>query len=175
MLKMEEKQFIINLRREFIKAPSYKKSMKAVKAIREFVMHHMKAQDVRVCTELNRKIWERGSKNPIHKVTVKVKQDGDVLWVQLPEFEFPKKKEKKLKAEKKEGLAGKLQEKLEEAHNKDEMKKVAEDKKLEEHKHVELEPSKELKKTKAKAAKTTKEGKPAETGKKQNEKKVRNF
>jgi ribosomal protein L31E len=172
---MEEKQFIINLRREFIKAPNYKKSMKAVKAIREYVTKHLKNNNIKICPELNLKIWEHGNKNPIHKIKVKTKQEEDYILVQLPELDFPKKKEKKIKTEKKEGLVGKIQEKLESAKEKDEIKKETEDKKKEEIKPEQKAPSKELKRSKAKSENIIKENKPAESGKMHNEKKVRNY
>jgi large subunit ribosomal protein L31e len=171
----DEKQYIINLRREFIKAPSYKKSMKAVKAIREYIMKHMKSDNVKICKELNLKIWEHGCKNPVHKIKVKAIKEEDHILVQLPELDFPKKKEKKIKTEKKEGLAGKLQEKLEGIHNKDEMKKETEDKKQEKIEPETEAPSKELKNVKAKSEQVVKERRVVEAGKSHNEKKVRNF
>ena len=54
----EEKVYIINLRREFLKVPRYKKSKKAIKAIKEHISKHMKVDisSVRICRFLNLKI-----------------------------------------------------------------------------------------------------------------------
>ena len=40
----EEKTFTINLRREFIKKPNYKRSKKAITAIKEYTLKHLKTK-----------------------------------------------------------------------------------------------------------------------------------
>lgn len=116
-----ERTYVVNLRRGFIKAPSYKKTSKAVKELREFIIHHMKCPDVHICKELNDLVWLHGKKNPPAKVEVKCLKKDNVVYVQLPNkpFEEPKKeetaKEKKVKvSEKDKALETKKEEEAEE-------------------------------------------------------------
>ena len=93
----DEKQFTIPLRKEFSKAPSYKRSEKAIKAIREFIERHMKTDDVKIGKNLNLKIFERGRKNPPPRIKVKAIKEDKFVRVELPEFPFDIKVEKKEK------------------------------------------------------------------------------
>jgi len=93
----DEKQFTIPLRKEFSKAPSYKRSEKAIKAIREFIERHMKTDDVKIGKNLNLKIFERGRKNPPPRIKVKAVKEEKLVRVELPEFPFETKVEKKEK------------------------------------------------------------------------------
>src|SRR3989344_3083543 len=85
---MEEKLFIINLRREFNKAQNYKRSKKAITALKEYISRHMKVSinNVKIGKNLNLKIWERGRKNPPAKVKVKSAINDNKAYVELPEF-----------------------------------------------------------------------------------------
>ena len=65
-----ERTYNIPLRRETLKAPSYRKAKKAITAIREFIGRHMKSGNVAVGKYLNLKVWEHGIKNPPHHVKV---------------------------------------------------------------------------------------------------------
>ncbi|MDO8556316.1 MAG: 50S ribosomal protein L31e [Nanoarchaeota archaeon] len=67
-----ERIYTIPLRKEFQKAPSYKRTKKAVSAVREFLQKHMKNQEVRIGRYLNMELTARGRKNPPHKVKVNV-------------------------------------------------------------------------------------------------------
>lgn len=107
----EEKQFTIPLRKEFSKGPSYKRSEKAIKAIREFIERHMKTTDVKIGKNLNLKIFERGRKNPPPRIKVKAVKEEKLVRVELPEFPFDIKVEKK---EKKKETKAKEPEKIEE-------------------------------------------------------------
>ena len=144
-----EQTYIIPLRKEFQKAPKYKRAKKAVNAVREYVQKHMKTDDVLIGPKLNLKIWEHGIKNPPHhvKVTAVMDDKEGVARVELFGFEF-KKKEKKEAKKKAKGIAGKLQEKLE-ATKKEPPKDIKSEKK-------------ELKKAEKAAAQADKKEKPAE-------------
>lgn len=118
----EEKQFTIPLRKEFSKGPSYKRSEKAIKAIREFIERHMKTDDVKIGKNLNLKIFERGRKHPPPRIKVKAVKEEKLVRVELPEFPFDIKVEKK---EKKKETKAKEPEKIEEVkheHSRDEVK-----------------------------------------------------
>lgn len=98
-----EREYIINLRREFIKKPRYKKAKKSVKAVREFLIKHMKCEDISIGKYLNQEIWKNGPKNPPAKVHIKViKEDNKVKaeLINAPE-EKPKEESKKRKLFKK--------------------------------------------------------------------------
>jgi len=89
----DEKIFIIPLRKSVNKKPLYQRAKKAVTTIREYIRRHMKVKEVKIGPNLNSKIWERGSRHPPGKIKVKsIIEDGKAL-VELPEFEFVKKKE----------------------------------------------------------------------------------
>jgi len=108
-----ERIYNIPLRREYQKAPMYRRAKKAVIALREFVVKNMKSDDVLIGPKLNLKIWERGITNPPHHVKVTaIKDDKGQVRVELFGFEFKPKEKKEKKEKKATGLAGKLQEKL---------------------------------------------------------------
>ena len=65
-----ERTYTIPLRKSWRKAPSYKRAKRAVTAVQRFIKKHMKSDDVKIGRNLNKKIWERGIKNPPHKIKV---------------------------------------------------------------------------------------------------------
>ena len=65
-----ERTYTIPLRKEFQKAPIYKRTKKAVAALRQFLQKHMKSEDVKLGRKLNEALWQRGITNPPHKVKV---------------------------------------------------------------------------------------------------------
>ena len=102
----------VNLRKDFVDTPMYKRAKKAVTSLREHIMQHMKATDVKIGKHLNLKLWERGMRNPAHKVTLIAKKDDKgVVTAELANI--PVKKQKPVKEKKaKEGKAAtKAQEK----------------------------------------------------------------
>jgi ribosomal protein L31E len=113
MMALIEQTYTIPLRKEYQKAPKYRRAKKAINAVRAFVQKHMKTEEVLIGPKLNLKIWEHGIKNPPHHVKVTaIRDDKEGLTrVELFGFEF-KKQEKKEKKEKPKGMAGKLQETL---------------------------------------------------------------
>jgi large subunit ribosomal protein L31e len=100
--------YVINLRREFIKAPRYKKTPKAVRGIVTFCTKHMKSEDIRIMPEVNLFLWAHGKKNPPPKVQVDCKRDDKgICYVQLHGLPFPTVKEVK-----QEGATSKLMDKF---------------------------------------------------------------
>ena len=86
--KVVENQYVIPLRREWMKVSRYKRTARSVKAIKEFIAKHMKVPDrdvskVRLDVYLNNEMWFRGCKKPVGKVKVKAKKDGDLIRVEL--------------------------------------------------------------------------------------------
>jgi len=117
----KERIYVIPLRREFLKAPRYKRSRKAISAIRQFVSKHMKTDDVKIGPYLNLEVWKHGKKNPPHKVKVRTyvdkKDDKEFVKVELfgaPEEVKEEEKKKTLKEKIKEKIGGKKEVKEEE-------------------------------------------------------------
>ncbi len=96
-----ERIYTIPLRREYLKVPRWKRAKKAMKAIREFTVRHMKveADNVKISNSVNEVIWERGGKKVPPKITVKMIKEEEVVYVLLPDEELKKKEEKKEKKE----------------------------------------------------------------------------
>lgn len=104
-----EREYIVPLRNEWLKVPKYKRANKAVKALKEFMVRHMKIYDrdlrrIKIDEVLNNEIRKRGIKKPLAKVKVRAKKyDNDIVRVELvdiPEhIKFARlRKEKKEKA-----------------------------------------------------------------------------
>ena len=97
-----ERVYNVPLRKEYMKVPRYKRSKKAVKALREFLQKHMKSPDIKLSHAVNEKVWKHGIKNPPHHVKVTAKKDdkGTVIATlfgeQAPKKKLTKKEEKKV-------------------------------------------------------------------------------
>jgi large subunit ribosomal protein L31e len=116
-----EREYVVPLRKEWLKVPLYKRSKKAVTGLREFLAKHMKSEDVKIGGHLNDFIWKHGIKNPPHKVSLKaVKYDDGVVKAELEGKEFKEAVKIKPKVEKPTGLKGKLQDAVENVKGKDE-------------------------------------------------------
>jgi len=107
-----ERVYNVPLRRQWKKAPLYRRAKKAVKTLKEFLAKHMKTdlEKVKIGKYANLKIWERGIRNPPHHIKVVAKKDeeGNVFAElegapaeEKKEEKKPKKKEKKTKPEEK--------------------------------------------------------------------------
>lgn len=99
-----EREYIIPLREKGRVVPIYKKTPKAIRTIKEFLVKHMKIRDrdlkkIKIDSYLNDAMWSRGIKNPPHKIKVKAIKEGDIVRVELVDFS-DKIKFKKLRKEK---------------------------------------------------------------------------
>ncbi|RLG18712.1 hypothetical protein DRN75_01040 [Nanoarchaeota archaeon] len=120
---MMERIYTIPLRREFTKVPIYKRSKKAVKAVRQFIMRHMKSENVVIHSSVNEYIWSRGAKNPPARVKVVAKKEDDKVSVVLFGYKPKESKEApKKKIEKKVETEEKKMKKSEEKKDKEEKK-----------------------------------------------------
>ena len=104
--KMEyEREYIVPLRKGWLKVPPYKRGNKAVKTLKEFIARHMKVYDrdlrkIKVEVDLNNEIRFRGMTKPPAKIKVKAKKfDNDTVSVELVDLpkhiEFKRMREKK--------------------------------------------------------------------------------
>ncbi len=108
-----ERTYIIPLRREWLKVPEYKRANKAVKAIKQFLVRHMKVYDrdtrrVKIDLLLNNELRFRGMRKPPAKIKIKaVKYDNDIVKVELAEipkiikYKLDRERRKRLLSEKK--------------------------------------------------------------------------
>lgn len=104
MAETLERNYVVPLRRGFLKTAPYKRSKKAVKTLKEFISKHMKSEKVLVGKELNELIWKHGIKNPPGKVSVTAVKDKDGKVMVNLEGIKPAKEEKPAKKEVKEKL-----------------------------------------------------------------------
>src|SRR3989344_9249664 len=70
-----ERTYVIPLRRQWLKAPRYRRAKRAINAIKTFLIRHMKSEDVRIGTSVNLEVWKHGMKNPPSRVKVNVTKD----------------------------------------------------------------------------------------------------
>jgi len=98
-----ERVYNVPLRKEFQKVSRWKKTRKAVFALRSFLEKHMKSDDIKLSRELNEKLWKNGIKNPPHHVKISVTRD-DKGMVRAELFEAKKVVKEEKKTAKKETL-----------------------------------------------------------------------
>ncbi|MEK6905511.1 MAG: 50S ribosomal protein L31e [Nanoarchaeota archaeon] len=104
--KTLERTYNVPLRKEYMKAPRWNRTKKAVIALRQFLAKHMKSENVLLSKELNEEMWKHGIQNPPHHVKVNaVKDDKGVVKADL--FAVEKPASKRTPAEKKEHKAAK--------------------------------------------------------------------
>ncbi len=122
-----EREYTIPLRKEWKKVPRYKRANKAIKAIKEFLVQHMKIRDrdlkkIRLDKSLNEVIWSRGIKKPPVKIKVKATKKGDIVRAELSvvpgKLKFKRLREEKIEkkamqaAEKKKSVMEKAKESM---------------------------------------------------------------
>src|SRR3990167_2192180 len=115
-----ERLYTIPLRKEFSKAPNYKRTSRAITAIRDFIKRHMKNENVKIGKHLNLEMWKHGRKNPPARIKVKAvlekikEKDHEIEFVivELPhvKIELPKKEKKKKEKPKEEVIETKAEE-----------------------------------------------------------------
>jgi large subunit ribosomal protein L31e len=131
-VKEIKREYNIPLRKEFQKAPMYKRSKKAVTAVKEFLIKHMKpAVDdkgrvmVRIGQNINSKIWSRGIKRPPHHVKVNAMRDKEgKVTAELVGFEYNERNPMEAVEEKVEKKAAKKEVKEEKKVEKKAAKEV---------------------------------------------------
>jgi large subunit ribosomal protein L31e len=84
-----EREYIVPLRKEWLKVPEYKRASKAIKALKQFIARHMKLYDsdlrnVKIDQLLNNEIRFRGMKKPPARIKVRAKKlDNNTIRVEL--------------------------------------------------------------------------------------------
>jgi len=165
-IKELEREYIIPLREKIRVSPRYKKTNKAIKTVKEFLVRHMKIRDrdlrkIKLSTYLNEFLWNRGIRNPPHKIKVKAVKEGEIVRVELVDFS-KKLAAKKAREEKLEKISKEIVKKKKEAakpEEKPEEKETEEKKKEEkEKKAAVVEAGKKMEKAAAKQMKHTAKG-----------------
>ncbi len=75
----EERIYVVPLAKEYMKAPNWNRTKRAVKALRKFVSRHMKPEAIYLSQEVNERLWENGIKNPPRKIRVRVTKSVEGL------------------------------------------------------------------------------------------------
>lgn len=118
-----EREYIIPLRHRWRIVPRYQRTNKAVKAVKEFLVRHMKIRDrdldkIKLDRYLNETLWNRGIKNPPARIKVLAIKEGDIVRVKavdLPtNIKFKKIREEKVTTKAKEIAEKNKKEKVEE-------------------------------------------------------------
>ena len=75
---VEERFYTVPLGRVWI-SPRQKRSPKAIRVLRAFVVKHMKVEEdsVRITNDVNEKVWSRGIEKPPRKIRVRVTKDSE--------------------------------------------------------------------------------------------------
>ena len=103
--KTLEREYVIPLRKAFLKAPQYERARIAIRTIRRFIAKHMKIPDrdlskVKLDVYFNNELWFRGRRKPPAKVKVKAVKENDIVrvgFVEIPEHvKFLKAKVEKI-------------------------------------------------------------------------------
>jgi len=131
-----EREYIVPLRKRWLKVQEYKRANRAVKALKQFIAKHMKIYDrdlrkIKVEQILNNEIRFRGMKKPPAKIKVKAKKyDNDIVRVELVDIpahiKFAQLREEKAKLELKKKVKEKPVEKPEEPRPDDKVEKTEE-------------------------------------------------
>lgn len=109
-----KREYVIPLRRGFQNTPRYKRTHKAIRVLKEFLVKHMKSENVKLGPKLNDFIWRHGIQNPPPRVSVVATKDKDnVVRVELSGFDYIDFKQ--IETEEPKNLKEKLQSKVAES------------------------------------------------------------
>ncbi len=68
----EEKIITLNLRKQVLRTPLWKRSNATVKILREVLEKKTKIKNIKIDKNINEKIWSRSARNPETKLRIKV-------------------------------------------------------------------------------------------------------
>ena len=135
--KTIEREYTIPLRRAWLRVSNYRRTGKAIKAIKIYVAKHMKVAErdvnnVKLDVYFNNDLWFRGRRHPPGKVKVKVKKVGEIVHVtfaEVPEIvKFLKARHEKRHEKPTKKADEKKEEKPETEEKTDEQKKEEQEK-----------------------------------------------
>jgi ribosomal protein L31E len=73
----EEKVLVLNLRKESLKTPKWRRGKDIVSILRRRVARISKSENVRIDPKINELFWSRGPKMPEKILRVKIKKSDD--------------------------------------------------------------------------------------------------
>lgn len=157
------RMYTIPLRKRYAETPRHNRTNKAVRVLKEFIVKHMKSENIKIGVKLNELMWKNGIKNPPSKVKVTAIKDKEgVVRVELEGVEYVDFKVQE-KVDKNQSFKEKLQNKVQTAKDdgktKDNKKNTVKVKSLEE--SIEAKPA--TKTTKQKVEEKAKTEKPVVT------------
>ncbi len=74
-----ERTYTVPLRSGFAKTPRYRRTNRAVRTLRDFLVRHMKApaEQIKIGQHLNEFLWQDGIRSPPPRVTITVRKDDE--------------------------------------------------------------------------------------------------
>lgn len=91
-----ERTYNVPLRKGYQKAPMYRRTKKAVNTLKEFLIKHMKSEDIKIGKYLNEELWKNGIKNPPHHIKIIVKKyETGTVFAEIEGYEAKEQKQKK--------------------------------------------------------------------------------
>ena len=110
-----ERVYTINLGKVLL-SPNNRRAKRAINMIREFAVHHMRSENVKMEEDVSHLVWARGIRHPPRKIRVKLTKDEDgVVLISKYQEEKSKIEEtvgKKPKSQKTEKVEEKPKEKI---------------------------------------------------------------
>ena len=77
---VKEAIYTIPLRNNWLNTPRWRRSKRASKYVKTFLLKHTKAEEIKISRWINEAIWSNGGKNPPGKIRVKVTEDEEGVW-----------------------------------------------------------------------------------------------
>ena len=115
MVEEIKRTYTIPLRRGYANTPRYKRTNKAVRVLKKYIIKHMKSEKIKIGPHLNDLLWVNGIKNPPSKVHVIAKKDANnIVRVELIGKDYVDFKQKE-KVEAPKNLQDKLKKSVEDA------------------------------------------------------------
>jgi len=107
----EEKIFNIPLRDAF-ERPRTRRAKIATDIVRNFLVRHMKSENIKIGNSINQEIWKRGIQKPPRKIRIHALKEENTVYAELlgVEIKTPSKEELKKKEEKKKEKKEKIKE-----------------------------------------------------------------
>ncbi len=110
--KLITRTYTVPLRRGFTETPRYKRTNKAVRVLKKFLMQHMKSNTIKLGSQLNELLWAKGIKNPPPRVKITASKDTEgIVRAELEGVAYKDFKQQEKKEEPK-GLKEKIQSKV---------------------------------------------------------------
>lgn len=73
----EEKIIILNLRKDSLKTPKWRRGKDIISILRRKVGKISRSEKVKIDPKINEKFWSRGPKNPEKKLKIKIRKNDD--------------------------------------------------------------------------------------------------